>query len=67
MNTHRSSQQGNTRTAPVAEETGEMKELADPRSAEWRGALEYDHDHGTEVSCAKRECVAQGHSLTGAE
>ena len=44
-----------------------MNQSFDPLSPEWRGALEYDHDHGTEVSCAKRECVAQGHFLTGAE
>jgi len=67
MNTKRSSQQGSTRPAPEAEETGEMEASFDPLSAAWRGALEYDHDHGTEVSCAKRECVAQGHFLTGAE
>jgi len=44
-----------------------MEEFRDPLSAEWRGALEYDRDHGAEVLCAKKECVAQGHSLSGAE
>jgi hypothetical protein len=38
----------------------------DPLS-EWRGALEYDREHGDEVLTAKRECVAQGHNLSGAE
>ena len=35
--------------------------------AEWRGVLELDREHGDEVLMAKRECVAQGHNLSGAE
>ena len=31
------------------------------------GGLEYDHDHGDEVFGAKRENIAQGHCLFGAE
>ena len=68
MKTNRASQQGNIRPAVEAEEVFEsVDETLDPLSAEWRGALEYDRDHGSEVLCAKRECVAQGHSLTGDE
>jgi len=67
MKTKRSSQQGDTRPAAQAEDAGAMEDFCDPLSAEWRGALEYDRDHGAEVLCAKRECVAQGHSLSGAE
>lgn len=67
MNTPRSTQQGNIRPAATAEETVQVEECFDPLSAAWRGALEYDHDHGTEVSGAKRECMAQGHFFTGDE
>jgi hypothetical protein len=47
-----------------AEQSAE--EYSSPLDAQWRGALEYDREHGDEVLCAKRECVAQGHSLSGA-
>lgn len=68
MKTNRVSQQGNIRPAVEAGEVSEsVDETFDPLSTEWRGALEYDRDHGSEVLCAKKECVAQGHSLNGAE
>jgi hypothetical protein len=67
MKTKRSSQQGDTRPTAAAADAGAMEEFRDPLSAEWRGALEYDRDHGAEVLCAKKECVAQGHCLSGAE
>ena len=63
----KSSQSPGDEGAPVTEQTEQtLMQTGDPL-AEWRGVLELDHEHGTEVAFAKRECIAQGHCLSGAE
>jgi hypothetical protein len=53
--------------SPVTEQTEQTLMQTDDPLVEWRGVLELDHEHGTEVLFAKRECIAQGHYLSGAE
>jgi len=62
-----SSQSRGDEGSPVAEQTEQTLIQTEDPLADWRGVLELDHEHGDEVLFAKRECVAQGHCLSGAE
>lgn len=63
----KSSQSRGDEGSPAADQVEQtLAQTGDPL-AEWRGVLELDREHGDEVLMAKRECVAQGHNLSGAE